>query len=258
MKKYLLLGTSLIVASSAYAITCEQLPECSSLGFTQTATDCAGKNMLKCPFDTDKVFCGGESSGGSTEQGCDAVGAILYSDLNCYEPLDKIASGVEPIAVVFDPINKFAIGLNNSPSPLPINNTKKDVTALTNCSTIEQALAENTNGRVNTSSIIAAGGVGVSSTTHAPWYCYNFDEEKPSFWFLPNIKELDTIYTHKDTINTSLTSIGGTPLTDGYYWSSTETDQNYGWKYSLGTGASSGSNDKGKTGYTRCAILYQQ
>ena len=85
MKKYLLLGTSLIVASSAYAeFDCTKQPTCEDLGYLQTKEQCTGKNMLKCPFETDKVFCTGESSGGNagTGQGCDAVGDVLYSDLS--------------------------------------------------------------------------------------------------------------------------------------------------------------------------------
>ena len=58
MKKYLLLCTALVVASSAYALDCATPPTCAQLGFTMSADECAGKFTLKCPFDNTNVFCG--------------------------------------------------------------------------------------------------------------------------------------------------------------------------------------------------------
>ena len=65
MKKYLLLCSALTIASSAYAeINCSVRPTCSDLGYTMSESDCAGRFTLKCPFDTSKLFCGGNTSGG--------------------------------------------------------------------------------------------------------------------------------------------------------------------------------------------------
>ncbi|MBE6443504.1 MAG: hypothetical protein E7020_02410 [Alphaproteobacteria bacterium] len=58
MKKYLLLCSALVVASSAYALDCATPPTCEDLGFTMSADECAGKFTLKCPFDNTNVFCG--------------------------------------------------------------------------------------------------------------------------------------------------------------------------------------------------------
>ncbi|MBS4773597.1 MAG: tail fiber protein [Proteobacteria bacterium] len=41
----------------ARAQTCSQAPSCSQLGFTNSASDCVGADMVKCPFDNSKVFC---------------------------------------------------------------------------------------------------------------------------------------------------------------------------------------------------------
>ncbi|MBS4773936.1 MAG: hypothetical protein KHX55_06655, partial [Proteobacteria bacterium] len=41
----------------ARAQTCSQAPSCSELGFTKTVSQCAGKNMIKCPFDTSLAYC---------------------------------------------------------------------------------------------------------------------------------------------------------------------------------------------------------
>ena len=37
--------------------SCAKIPDCSSLGFSQTANDCSGKKYLVCPFDCNRVFC---------------------------------------------------------------------------------------------------------------------------------------------------------------------------------------------------------
>ena len=36
---------------------CVKIPDCSSLGFSQTASDCSGKKYLVCPFNCNQVFC---------------------------------------------------------------------------------------------------------------------------------------------------------------------------------------------------------
>ena len=231
MKKYLLLGTSLIVASSAYAeFDCTKIPTCADLGYLQTATDCAGKNMLKCPFETDKVFCGGESSGGSTGQGCDTVGDILYSDLNCYDESSLPSVRATPIAVVFDTENRLAIGLNNAPSAMGWASVQEDISGLTNYSSSTTALEETTTGKENTATIVALGG-DYASSSYAPGYCYNLTEgnQPEGSWFLPSLKELKAIYDNQTTINTALTNSGGTALTTSFYWPSTEYGSNSAW-----------------------------
>ena len=257
MKKYLLLFASLIVASSAYAeFDCTKIPTCADLGFTMSTTDCAGKNMLKCPFDTDKVFCGGESSGGSTGQGCDTVGDILYSDLNCYEPLDKIASGVEPIAVVFDTENRLAIGLNGAPTTMKWASVQEDIVGLTNYASGGLVLTETTTGKENTATIVALGG-DYASNDYAPGYCYNLTEggQPEGSWFLPSLKELKAIYDNKATIDTALTSAGGTALSTSFCWSSTELGSDIAWLLAMDLGTRY-NNYKTTNLYVRCGLAY--
>lgn len=45
--------------SQAMAQSCTTPPSCDTLGYKQAASDCTGQQMLKCPFDNSKVFCGG-------------------------------------------------------------------------------------------------------------------------------------------------------------------------------------------------------
>lgn len=60
------LAFSLVGADEAWAQTCVPPPSCNTLGFTKTAADCAGKTILKCPFDTTKVYCPGAEEQGDT------------------------------------------------------------------------------------------------------------------------------------------------------------------------------------------------
>ena len=63
-KTSLLIGTALLFSAHAVTAaenyTCATPPTCASLGYDQSASDCAGRKMIKCPFDTSKVFCGGD------------------------------------------------------------------------------------------------------------------------------------------------------------------------------------------------------
>ena len=292
MKKYLLLGTSLIVASSAYAITCEQVPECSSLGFTQTATDCAGKNMLKCPFDTDKVFCGGD-----TGQGCDAVGDILYSDLNCYDESSLPSGKVTPIAVVFDTENRLAIGLKDA-GPMywmkpglcglhgqecnieGITEFEEDISAFSQyylnydvwdgSLLIETILNATDSGKNNTKAVIDLGG-DYALSDYAPGYCYYSTEggQKEGSWFLPSAKESIKIVENSVKINEILTNIGET-ISSNWYYTSSETYESGDFRlmsYRFRNGNTIGNcplissyglkcdpTTQGK--YVRCAIQY--
>ncbi|MBS4774192.1 MAG: hypothetical protein KHX55_07990 [Proteobacteria bacterium] len=57
----LLIGTALLLcagtATAAEDYTCATPPTCAELGYTDTAANCEGKMMLKCPFDLTKVNC---------------------------------------------------------------------------------------------------------------------------------------------------------------------------------------------------------
>ncbi|MBQ8662157.1 MAG: tail fiber protein [Alphaproteobacteria bacterium] len=58
---YLFLSSAavlLVTAAEASAQTCTTAPSCAELGYTQSASECSGKAMVKCPFDKTKVFCG--------------------------------------------------------------------------------------------------------------------------------------------------------------------------------------------------------
>ena len=57
---YLFLSSAavlLVTAAEASAQSCTTAPSCSALGYTKSVSQCSGKNMIKCPFDTALVFC---------------------------------------------------------------------------------------------------------------------------------------------------------------------------------------------------------
>ena len=61
MKKLFLglfVGTMVIGATNVFALECGGLPDCADLGYTLTEDLCEGHTMVRCPFDTSKVFCG--------------------------------------------------------------------------------------------------------------------------------------------------------------------------------------------------------
>ena len=57
LKLILLSSVMMLWGSAAQAQTCATQPTCADLGYTSTATsDCIG-TVLKCPFDTSKIYC---------------------------------------------------------------------------------------------------------------------------------------------------------------------------------------------------------
>ena len=48
-------------------------------------------------------------------------------------------------------------------------------------------------------------------------------------WFLPSKDELNQMYTNKAAINTTAAANSGSNFSNGYYWSSTEYDNNFAW-----------------------------
>lgn len=126
MKKYLLLISTMLavnIAGIAKAeISCTNIPstKCADMGYTQTTSQCSGRQMLKCPFDDSKVWC-------KIAQPVNCVvGDILFNDKKCYRDLDALPSGKTAVAVVFDATNKLAIDLVTS-SQGSILSTNQDV-----------------------------------------------------------------------------------------------------------------------------------
>ncbi len=72
-----LLGLTIFLnVNTAMAQTCVKAPDCAEIGFTKTAADCTGKTILKCPFDTNQVYCPGYEESTKTYK----VGDMYYKD----------------------------------------------------------------------------------------------------------------------------------------------------------------------------------
>lgn len=96
---------------------------------------------------------------------------------------------------------------------------------------------------------------------YAAAYCYNYDRSykyhdlvsdkivnigvPKHIWWLPSIAELVVIWKHKYAINLCLSVIkDAMPITDTWYWSSTEATASTVWRLHMGTGAIQGNNNK--------------
>ena len=96
----------ILSVTNSYAIECTPTPDCATLGYTKTASDCSGVASIKCPFDTSKLFC--EEKILKT---CDSVGDVLYGDGTCAISPDKLDSSRTPIGIVFDTSHRLAMAL---------------------------------------------------------------------------------------------------------------------------------------------------
>ena len=61
-------------------------------------------------------------------------------------------------------------------------------------------------------------------------------EEKGDSWYIPKVKELKAIYNVKATLNATLSSNGGTELSNNDYWASNEASTNREWYVDLKSG----------------------
>ena len=86
----------------------------------------------------------------------------------------------------------------------------------------------------------------IASNSDAAKWC----RAKGSAWYLPAKNELSAVYNNKAMLNTTLSSIGGTQLGTGYYWSSTEYSSSSAYKVNLNDGGS-GSGNKSSSSAVR-------
>ena len=256
----LLTALGLIFSSAnVFATECTPAPDCASLGYNKTAADCEGLSTIKCPFDTSKIYC---SQGSSVSQDV-SLGAILYGDGTIASGL---VTGKKPIGIVFDVINRLALALTDvkqdgsagSGTMLWLS-SYCDTPNLENCtdsSTI--TISCGLDGRANTDAILASTCNGTTYAANAV-NAYQTSNCSADFcqkgkWFLPSMRDLNTIYSFKSVINNSLTllvsmgasqllvSMGASQLKEDYYWSSTEYNGGSAWTLDM---------DNGKYGYDK-------
>ncbi len=223
-------------ASTASAQTCSSQPTCEELGYTQTEQYCqsvsAANNILKCPFDMNKVFCIANG-----ENNCE-IGSILYEDKQCHA-----SSNLTPIGIVFDTSKKLAIALDRSKLQyateyLDFNTGFHD--AEHECdgaylNTNDNLDIDSASGKEITPAFISvAKCMGIS--VPALEYCnsYSTPGTTAGEWFLGNRRELRTLNTNRNKVDTTLTKLGYPKLSNTMLWTSSQQEgdsKEYAWYY---------------------------
>lgn len=166
-------GTALLVSAfsfmnltSAFAQTtaCVTPPSCEDLGYVYSTTQCTS-GILKCPFDTDKVFCTFETK----------VGDILYSDMSS-SPI--VIPSKKPIGVIFDMAKRLAIGLDHEIKHNSNSNVKVENVGLVD-------------GKLNTQLLVAYAKENEGVEMPAADYCFNYSTlgTNAGDWFLMSTSE---------------------------------------------------------------------
>ena len=261
----------ILFTSNAQALDCTPTPDCGSLGYTKTEADCQEADVvLKCPHDQSKMFClSQEEIDGNTAP---KVGDILYSDKTLSKELIETKT---PIGVVFDEENRLAVALDQKSLSWSMDDyydsssgtrISIDVPGLDNCSEFAAITTCSTNGKQNTAAIIAyVTSTGKTGKYPAAEYCASY---KPSTvqvadwyaegqWFLPSMKELETLSSNYEVVSAYLQKAGGVGLPSYYSWSSNEIDDANAWVKALNRGSSlSHSKSSSYDRYVRPVIAF--
>ena len=234
MRKFLLYSSALVasglLSSGVAEAACIKTPTCSSLGYEST-TSCSGG--LKCPFgnawnctfinkitELEKVI---ENIQKEEALANCKIGDILYSDMSCNA---NMVASKTPIGVVFDTTNGLAIAKDEFAN-MPWGAVVEDVSGVQNSSSVSTSAAD-WQGFKNTKAMYEADKSGVNYPAIKKVLTYSTEGTEQGQWYLPAAGELQAILTNKDTLNTTLSKIGGTQMS-GNYWSSSE--QNSGSSY---------------------------
>ena len=95
-----------------------------------------------------------------------------------------------------------------------------------------------TSGHVDSSTNIYSGSTPTKGSPAAEaCRVYSSGNIAAGRWDLPTFGVLYLMYINKAAINACLTAMGGTALTEGWHWSSTEYSANYAWRLDLSSGS---------------------
>ena len=144
-----------------------------------------------------------------------AVGDILCTDNTTVKPDQLAASGKTPMGVVFfvDNTGLHGWAVNLTETTARWSNEQVDIPDLPNFTSSRAALTD-TAGYSNTRAIRAFGD---AATYPAAW-AVDFDHG----WYLPTAGQLRTLYDEAPNLNAPLQAAGGTQVSIGPHWSSTE------------------------------------
>lgn len=164
-----------------------------------------------------------------------SVGDILCTDGTIVKPSDFLASGKTAMGVVYyvdaTGIHGWAVHLHDQAERVCwSNNTDYDVPGVSNVDNFHTANQyPDFSGYVATQSLWAAG----DSIAYPAAHCVDF----PNGWYLPDIGQLEILYTEMPMLTPSLQVAGGEPFptnSSWYYWAATEADhENPGYAWHL-------------------------
>ena len=226
MKQYLLLTSALAVLglSGTTEAACIQTPNCTTLGYTST-TACEGG--LKCPWG-NAWFCNVGGGSSTPDYSNCKIGDILYSDMSCNA--NMIASKT-PIGVIFDTTNHLAVAKDEFANL--VWGVAGDISGIQNFNSSSASTAD-WQGFNNTKAIHdfekSQGGYYPLMRNAV---LYSTTGTSQGQWYAPAAGELQSISSNKDALNTTLSKIGGTQMSGGY-WSSSEKDGSNVWTISMG------------------------
>lgn len=190
-------------ATPIHAQTCITPPSCSEIGFTKTVSDCAGKTVLRCPFDQAQVYCPGYEESSKTYNLGDtylvndiAIGKVIeVSDCSTSNTDDITVaqclanSGCPNYTVTGNSLSTF--------SWICIGNNKLIATCTTNDAN-NFALTCNYKGGGNKGcrhGVIAAIGMRNGTFAEATKYCSELNTGGLT-WYLPSHNQAIAIYNN--------------------------------------------------------------
>ena len=238
----LAVGFSLL-AGSAAAQTCVA-NNCAALGFTKSASNCEG-DIIRCPFDTSKVFC-------KEKIYVPKPGDILYSDGTIS---DSVIASKTPVGIVayVNGSNGFAVSLTEVSKTW--SSGYEDVSCLTNSSS-SKAMTD-MNGKNNTMCLF---NYNSNYSYPAAEYCNTFSAvssgKGSSGWYLPAAGELKAMSYSYGAINLGLQKLSKTQISSNYYWSSSEYTYNGAWYVSANNGHVDWYGKNLFNGYVRCVLAF--
>lgn len=84
-------------------------------------------------------------------------------------------------------------------------------------------------GYINNYTDTVADWNGKANTKHLEEIGINEGIELEAGQYIPAVGEMYLIYLHKKALNEALEAVGGEPIADEWYWTSTEDGATYGW-----------------------------
>lgn len=92
------------------------------------------------------------------------------------------------------------------------------------------------NGYIANCTDAVADWNGKANTKHLEEIGLNESIKLEADQYIPAVGEMYLIYLHKKALNEALESVGGEPIADDWYWTSTESSATYAWLLTLTNG----------------------